>query len=323
MDNDKPLMVTIRCITYNQEPYIRDCLEGFVMQQTNFRFEAIVHDDASTDGTAAIIKEYAEKYPDIIKPILETENQYSKHDGSLNRIMNEHTHGKYVAYCEGDDYWTDPQKLQMQVDYMELHPKCGLTYTQSKIYNQRQDSFIGTWGKDGTFEQLCKEASFVPTLTTVLRKSLLDMYNRQVENNPKFLLGDVPLWMFLMINSQTYFFAKTTGVYRELNESASHSMDFDKHTRFVNSAFTCRAFYAKEYGYVQLAREVIGINLRNLIDLSFTHNKPLRQIGLFQQMLTNCIFAPKLWLYAILSQTRIMRMIIHKERKARSGNKPK
>lgn len=164
-----------------------------------------MHDDASTDGTAAIIKEYADKYPDIIKPILETENQYSKHDGSLNRIMNEHTHGKYVAYCEGDDYWTDPQKLQMQVDYMELHPECGLTYTQSKIYNQRQDSFIGTWGKDGTFEQLCKEASFVPTLTTVLRKSLLDMYNRQVENNPKFLLGDVPLWMFLMINSQTYF----------------------------------------------------------------------------------------------------------------------
>lgn len=108
----QPLMVTIRCIAYNQEAYIRDCLEGFVMQKTNFRFEAIVHDDASTDGTATIIKEYAEKYPDIIKPILETDNQYSKHDGSLGRIMDEHTHGKYVAYCEGDDYWTDPLKLQ-------------------------------------------------------------------------------------------------------------------------------------------------------------------------------------------------------------------
>ena len=77
----EPLMVTIRCITFNQASYIRDCLDGFVMQKTNFRFEAIVHDDASTDGNAEIIKEYGEKYPSIIKPILETENQWSKRDG--------------------------------------------------------------------------------------------------------------------------------------------------------------------------------------------------------------------------------------------------
>ena len=112
VNGSRPLMVTIQCLTYNHEPYIRQCLEGFVMQKTNFRFEAIVHDDASTDGTATIIREYAEKYPDIIKPIYETENQYSKRDDSLTRIMNTHTHGKYVAMCEGDDYWTDPLKLQ-------------------------------------------------------------------------------------------------------------------------------------------------------------------------------------------------------------------
>lgn len=133
----QPLMVTIRCCTFNQEPYIRDCLEGFVMQKTNFRFEAIVHDDASTDGTAAIIKEYAEKYPDIIKPILETENQYSKHDGSLGRIMNEHTHGKYVAYCEGDDYWIDPLKLQKQVDFLESHPDISFSCCRFQLLNQQ------------------------------------------------------------------------------------------------------------------------------------------------------------------------------------------
>lgn len=108
--DNQPLMVTIRCTAYNHEPYIRACLEGFVMQKTNFRFEAIVHDDASTDGTAAIIKEYAEKYPDVIKPILERENQYSK--GTLGKIMDEASKGKYIAFCEGDDYWTDPLKLQ-------------------------------------------------------------------------------------------------------------------------------------------------------------------------------------------------------------------
>ena len=131
--DDKELMVTIRCLAYNHEPYIRQCLDGFVMQKTNFRFEAVVHDDASTDGTAAIIKEYAEKYPNIIKPIFENENQYRKRDGSLKRIMNEHTHGKYVALCEGDDYWIDPLKLQKQVDFMEANSDFFLCGTNGLI----------------------------------------------------------------------------------------------------------------------------------------------------------------------------------------------
>ena len=131
MDN-QDIKVTIRCITYNQKDYIRQCLDGFVIQRTNFRFEAIVHDDASTDGTAEIVREYAEKYPDIIKPIFETENQYSKHDGSLGRIMNANTRGKYVAICEGDDYWTDPLKLQKQADFLDANPQCSLTYHACK-----------------------------------------------------------------------------------------------------------------------------------------------------------------------------------------------
>ena len=120
MSEVKPL-VAIHCLVYNHEPYLRDCFEGFVMQQTNFPFVAIVHDDASTDNSAAIIREYEEKYPDIIKPIYEAENQYSKRDGSVTRIMNaaiDATGAKYVAMCEGDDYWTDPLKLQKQVDFL-------------------------------------------------------------------------------------------------------------------------------------------------------------------------------------------------------------
>lgn len=143
----KPL-VAIRCITYNHEPYIRDALEGFVMQKTNFPFVAIVHDDASTDGTAAIIREYAAKYPDIIKPIYETENQYSKHDGSLRRIMNDAvlaTGAKYIAYCEGDDYWTDPLKLQKQVDFLESHPDYSMCFHNCIVHwegNEYPDELI-------------------------------------------------------------------------------------------------------------------------------------------------------------------------------------
>ena len=112
---ERPL-VSIHCLTFNQAPYIRQCLDGFVMQKTNFPFEAIVHDDASTDGTAEIIQEYAEKYPNIIKPILEKENQYTKIGFSgIEKLMAEKEQGKYIAICEGDDYWTDPQKLQNQI----------------------------------------------------------------------------------------------------------------------------------------------------------------------------------------------------------------
>ena len=103
-------IVSIQCTVYNHEPYLRQCLEGFVMQKTNFAFEAIVHDDASTDKSAEIIREYAEKYPDIIKPIYEEENQYSKKQpGLIGRIMTAamSPSSKYIAICEGDDYWTD------------------------------------------------------------------------------------------------------------------------------------------------------------------------------------------------------------------------
>lgn len=133
---NQEIVVSIKCLIYNHEQYIRQCLDGIVMQKTNFCFEAIVHDDASTDSSAAIIREYAEKYPHIIKPIYETENQYSKRDGSLTRIMNAACKGKYIAVCEGDDYWIDPLKLQKQVDFLENHPKISYVFTNRLIYSE-------------------------------------------------------------------------------------------------------------------------------------------------------------------------------------------
>lgn len=113
------IKLSILCITYNHEKFIRDTLEGFITQKTNFLFEVLIHDDASTDNTVNIIREYEKQYPDIIKPIYQKENQYSK-GVSISKTFNfPRVKGEYVAMCEGDDYWIDHCKLQKQVDFLD------------------------------------------------------------------------------------------------------------------------------------------------------------------------------------------------------------
>lgn len=127
MIKTKDPLVSVCCITYNHEDYIRDAIEGFLMQETDFPFEIIIHDDASTDTTADIIRDYERKYPDIIKPIYQTENQYSKGE-KVTFFTFKAARGKYIALCEGDDYWIDPLKLQKQIAEMEKHPECYISF---------------------------------------------------------------------------------------------------------------------------------------------------------------------------------------------------
>ena len=134
--SEKTPLVSVCTLAYNHEPYIRECLDGILMQKTNFAFELLIHDDASTDGTADIIREYEAKYPDIIKPIYQTENQYSKGVKINATIQFPRAKGKYIALCEGDDYWTDPLKLQKQVDFMEANPNCSLCCHHMKVYSE-------------------------------------------------------------------------------------------------------------------------------------------------------------------------------------------
>ena len=139
---DELPLVSICCITYNHAPFIKKCLEGFLMQETSFPVEILIHDDASVDGTDEIIKEYADKYPDLIFPLYETENQYSQ--GKHNEIdfyNYRRARGKYIAYCEGDDYWTDPLKLQKQVDFMESHPDYSVCFHRCKYYDEKNGTF--------------------------------------------------------------------------------------------------------------------------------------------------------------------------------------
>jgi len=139
--SEKPL-VSICCITYNHVPFIRQCLDGFIIQKTNFPIEVLINDDASTDGTTNIIKEYEKKYPDIIKPTYQIENQYSKGISSLKENIFPHIQGKYIALCEGDDYWIDENKLQKQVDFMEANEDFSICFHNVKVYDENERKFI-------------------------------------------------------------------------------------------------------------------------------------------------------------------------------------
>lgn len=279
----KPL-VAIHCITYNHEPYLRDALEGFVMQKTDFPFVAIVHEDASTDGTANILREYAVKYPDVILPIFETENQYSKRNGSLRRIMNkacEATGAKYIALCEGDDYWTDPYKLQQQIFILEKSKDIGLCYTKVRSYTTNGQLLNWTGKEITSFEDFILKNNGVPTCTAIIRTEIFRSYEKNIGNiQTKWSMGDFPLWLYISLNYKIKFLPVSTGVYRVLTESASHSKSELKWLKFQLNAREIKLFFINQYHplpmcdldrmdwklYLVLLRRICETNNKELIE---------------------------------------------------------
>jgi glycosyltransferase involved in cell wall biosynthesis len=214
---DSSILVTVRCLAYNHAPYIRQCLEGFVMQKTSFRFQVIIHDDASTDGTDDIIREYAEKYPDIIVPIFETENQYSKRNGAISRQMNRLMKGTYAAYCEGDDYWTDPLKLQKQVSFLEQHPDYIMACNRTQLFSQKKGRFVGetlcySSDRDISAEDTILHGGlYIPSCSSVYRWNIRDSFTDYCKNSP---VGDYPLQIMCAIKGKIRYFSDCMSVYR-------------------------------------------------------------------------------------------------------------
>jgi len=249
-DLESPL-VSIECITYNHEKYIADTLDGFFMQVTDFPFEVIVHDDASTDKTADIIREYEVKYPGIIKPIYEDENQYSKHNGALERIINAQLKGKYIAICEGDDYWIDSLKLQKQVNLLEAHPDYGMCYGRAQVFSEKFGQLTNNiWGSqnNGIIDLLTKQVVGIPTLTICFRKEIFDEYIQNVDPSKKgWLLGDYPLTLWFALKSRIFFMNEILAVYRDIPNSASHQQQKEKMESFVDSIFSIKLFFVNKY----------------------------------------------------------------------------
>ena len=189
-------LVHTRTMTFMHENYIRDCIEGILMQKTTFPVQFLIHDDASTDKTADIVREYEQKYPKLIKAYYQTENSYSKPDKMERRSeFSSWRIGKYEALCEGDDYWTDPLKLQKQVDFMEANPDYSLCYHTHK---SRTGDFISLnqnpkKGKDFTGNELVRTPNDIATAT----KLYVNYSNNTNIKIPSLLSGDYVLNAFL------------------------------------------------------------------------------------------------------------------------------
>lgn len=265
--------VRISCSTYNHANYIEDAMNGFCMQKTKFPFVAIIVDDASTDGEPEIIHNYLDNNFDMVN---------ARHDENDDAIITAAIHKDnpnchflviflkynfysikkaraylykgwyedvpYVAICEGDDYWTDPLKLQKQIDYLENHPKCGLIWAKARCYFQEKDEFKGTKGaymKD--YYDMFINYSIAP-LTTMYRSSILPPYNEFIKGQ-HFMMGDSPLFLYIAHNHDIHFMDEIVGVYRVLKNSASHSTSYEQNVRFKNSTFAVVKFFCEKYGH--------------------------------------------------------------------------
>lgn len=222
-DNEKMIngeeepLVSICCLTYNHEDYIRDALEGFLKQKVTFPYEILIYDDASTDSTAQIVREYWKQYPHVIRPILQEENQYSKGITNPSGVFNfPRARGKYVAMCEGDDYWTDEHKLKDQVDYLEAHPDCSLCFHSARILTvdgSRCDRRMRPYNRDKVVapEEMIDKSRGYPTASMVFRTEMVKELPFYYTECP---VGDTPLQLMAAARGYGFYMDRDMSVYR-------------------------------------------------------------------------------------------------------------
>ncbi len=223
-------LLSIICFAYNHDKYITRTLDGFLMQKTDFSFEIIVHDDASTDHTPGIIRRYEKRFPNIVYPVYEKENQYSKRDGSLYRALKGKVRGKYVAYCEGDDYWIKDEKLQKQVDFLEANPSYTCTY--HPVYYVKDGMTAGHdilsyFDRDVTAEEIIAGGGeFCASPSMCFRSEYLYQKWKFKDISD---VGDYPMQIILGLNGKVRYMSMIAACYRiETDRSWSSRMSLDR-----------------------------------------------------------------------------------------------
>ena len=240
-------LVSVCMTTYNHEPYIAEAIESVLAQQTSFGVELVVGEDCSTDRTAAICREYAAKYPDRIRLVTSPENVGWR---ANYRRTFEACRGKYVAYLDGDDWWCDPRKLQMQADLMESDPGCGMCYTRASNYWQASDRTEPDHPDHYTdFGRLLCSLT-IANCATLARRELIARYYDEVRpaEHPEWKTDDAPMWLWFSVRSRISYLPDITAVHRRLPDSVSHSTAYRKRIAFCDSLMDISLWFDARYG---------------------------------------------------------------------------
>ena len=226
--------------------YIAEAIESVLAQQTSFGVELVVGEDCSTDRTAAICREYAAKYPDRIRLVTSPENVGWR---ANYRRTFEACRGKYVAYLDGDDWWCDLRKLQMQADLMESDPGCGMCYTRASNYWQASDRTEPDHPDHYTdFGRLLCSLT-IANCATLARRELIARYYDEVRpaEHPEWKTDDAPMWLWFSVRSRISYLPDITAVHRRLPDSVSHSTAYRKRIAFCDSLMDISLWFDARY----------------------------------------------------------------------------
>lgn len=303
-NNDGDMVVSIWCLVYNHSNYIRDALEGILAQKTEYLYEIVIVDDASTDGTTDIIREYAQKHPELFHVFLLKNNIYKNPSriAVLNNLKGKYLTGKYVAFCEGDDFWTDMHKLQMQVSYMEEHPDCMLTMHDAEKLDFSAGTKARMIGVDEdcdipTEELILQKRGIWPTASMIVRKECAILEGFFSECG----VGDWPLQLHAATKGKIHYFGRCMSVYRFLQEgswssgmqklnenllvhSAKMVTFLQKYDRYTKGCFCSQIIERRQRFYAHLIysygemRDFFDICKKFDIEWGYHHHKFIQQL---------------------------------------------
>lgn len=305
------IMVSVVCLTYNHEYLVSDALDGILKQKTNFKFEILVHDDASTDHTQDVIKAYERKYPMLIRPIYQKENQM-KQCNILSKYLYPKARGKYLAFCEGDDFWTAPDKLQRQVDFLESHSDYSLCMHNAVKWNYETNKKINldTFEKTGTYDQkeqiLAGLGTDFPAFASYVCRTEL------VKKMPEFFtessVDDYSLRQYLASVGKVYYFEESMSVYRVstpasyMKTLAKDQSVYNKYTVEMIRFFHKFDIYTNQKFHDIINRKIVSDYLGYCVSIPQKEgSENAQKIGLNEKTITEC--------YKLIANNHVPEMI--------------
>jgi len=332
MNNTFVPLVCVECITFNHSAYVRETLDGFSKQETSFPFVCTIIDDASTDNEQDVINGYLSDFFDFSAGGLsyrrETDDYqfvFAQHKKNVHCFFavyllkyNHNSIGKnklpyteewlskakYLAFCEGDDYWIDPLKLQKQVDFLERNEDYGLVHTN--LYSNTDGKITKSFKKSKTrnYEEVLLNTE-IGTLTVLMRSSIFMDYLTEIKPSERgwFVIGDAPIWKYAAYRSKVILLEDITSMYRFHASSISHSGNFENKAKIVKTAHDIKCYYNKYYSpkerFEYLQKSIDKSYFQSYLEVCACFGKTKNAISFIRGFKENISWKEKLYYFSL------------------------